>query len=227
MSTSITPSDAQPPTRSGEPGRDRVADLCQPDLDGLDGQRGRRPLQRLPLDRLGLHAERWRTGSLSPPARATRTAASPPAPTTTRSRPRTPPGNVSAPLERGERASSATSIPPSAPGTLNATGRHRQGDAELGRGHGQRRRRPLQRPPRYDARASPRARPTGSRSRPGRATPTPASPPAPTSTRSPPRTPPATSALPPTKRARRRRPTRRRPRHRPTWQPRWRAARST
>ena len=42
---------------------------------------------------------------------------------------------------------------------------------------------------------------TGSRSRPGRATPTPASPPAPTTTRSPPRTPPATSAPRRTRRA--------------------------
>ena len=73
--------------------------------------------------------------------------------------------------------------------------RRRQHDQpQLGRRHRQRRRQPLQPPPRHHAAASPPPPPTGSRNRPGSATPTPASPPAPTSTSSPPKTPPATSA---------------------------------
>ena len=78
--------------------------------------------------------------------------------------------------------SAPDTTPPSAPGTLDGHRRPRPGRTRLGRGDGQRRRRPLQRPPRHERRLHALARRTGSRSRPGRATPTPASPPAPTTT---------------------------------------------
>ena len=99
---------------SREPGRERVADLRQPDLGGVDGQRGRRPLQRLPLDHLGLHAERWPTASPSRREPATPTAGSPAAPTTTRSRPRTARATSRRPQTRRAR-SSATRLRPRRP----------------------------------------------------------------------------------------------------------------
>ena len=93
-------------------------------------------------------------------------------------------------------------------GHADRDGRARADQPRLERGDRQRRRRPLQRPPLHDGRASRRRRRTGSPSRPARATPTRASPPAPTTTRSPPRTRPATSGRSRTRRAPRPRPTR-------------------
>ncbi len=107
-------------------------------------------------------------------------------------------------------------------GHADRDGRPRPGQPQLGSGERQRRRRSLQRPP-LDHGGLHAERPaTGSRSRPGRATPTPGSPPAPTSTRSLPRTLSATSGLPATRRAGPRPPTRRRRQHR---RPSWRSAR--
>ena len=63
--------------------------------------------------------------------------------------------------------SAPDSMPPSAPGTLTATGGLGQVAPQLGRGDRQRRRRPLQRPPRHERRLHARRWRTGSRSRPG------------------------------------------------------------
>ena len=88
---------ARQPHRDG--GSDGTVSLS---LDGLDRQRRRRPLRRLPVDRLRLHAvarEPDRTADRHelPGHRARRRA-----PTTTSSRPRTRPG-TSARVEPGER----------------------------------------------------------------------------------------------------------------------------
>ena len=97
------------------------------------------------------------------------------------------------------RAAVSDATPPSAPGTLTSTRQQRPTSPQLGRLDRQHRRDPLQRLPLDHRRLHPEPA-TGSRSRPRRATPTPASPPAPTTTRSRPRTPPATSAPAPTSR---------------------------
>ncbi len=87
-------------------------------LDGLDRQRRRPPLQRPPRDHLRLHADRRRTGSRSRPERATPTRASRPAPTTTRSPPRTPPATSAPPppraAPRSQRRRRSGSSPPTA-----------------------------------------------------------------------------------------------------------------
>ena len=133
-------------------------------------------------------------------------------------------GNISAPSNEAS-ATIGDTIPPTAPGTLTATGAI--GKATLTGAP----------PPTTSASrattstaarrpASRLRRATGSPSRRGPATPTRRAP-GPTSTRSPPRTPPATSDPSRTRRTRRSRPTRRRPRRPPGWARASPAARST
>ena len=192
--------------RSRRPAASSSAQLT---LDGGDRQRRRRRATTSTARRRRASRRAPATGSRSRRARATPTRARGRAPTTTRSPPRTRPATSAPPRTRRARRS-ATRTPPSRARDADRDRRDRQGDAQLGRGDRQRRRRPLQRPPRDDAGLHAERRRTGSRSRPGRATPTRRRRRAPTTTRSPPRTRPATSAPPRTRRARRSRRTRRR-----------------
>ena len=174
--------------RAGNADGDRRARAGQPELGRRDRQRRRRQIQRPPLDDAGLHAVAPLTGSLSRRGRATPTPGWQPAPTTTRSPPRTPPGNVGPASNEASAAATADTTPPTAPTDLPATRSARTGEPHMAAADRRRRNRPLQRPPVDDAPASRRRRRTGSRSRRGRATRTPASQPAPTTTGSPPRT---------------------------------------
>ena len=118
MNTSISAPDATAAERPGHAHRDRRPRPGRARLGRRDRQRRGRPLQRPPLDHARLHADGRATGSRSRPARATRTPASPPAPTTTRSPPRIAAGNVGPAEQRGER------------------GRHRRHDPAHRLGHG-------------------------------------------------------------------------------------------
>ena len=106
-------------------------------------------------------------------------------------------GNIS-PASNEASATVDDAAAPSAPGTLTATAAGSNVNAHLGRGDRQRRRQPLQRPPRQHQRLHPQHRQPDRATNRARATPTPASAPAATSTSSPPKTPPATSAPSPT-----------------------------
>ena len=86
----------RPPTRRRRPCRAawrprRAGNSVTSTWSAATDARRRRALQRLPLDDVRLHAQRREPDRPAAPARATRTAASPPAPTTTRSPRRTPP----------------------------------------------------------------------------------------------------------------------------------------
>ena len=205
--------DTQAPTRAGDACRSGSRRPRNAHVGRRDRQRRRRTLQPPSRHEPGVHADRRRTGSRSPPAPATSTR-SRPAPTTTASLPRTPPAtSARRPTRRP---------PPSRP-----TRRRRAAVTGLGSDRRRQHRRTSrgQRRPTTSASrdttstaarapASRRRRRTGSRSPPVQRTPTPDSRSAPTTTRSPPRTRPPTSAPRPTRRPRPS-PTRRRPQRRP------------
>ena len=90
--SAVVTGDTSPPTAPSGLTANGLAQLGRPRLDGLDRQRGRRPLQRPPLDHERLHAERGEPDRAAGRHLATRTRASRRAPTTTASRPRTRPG---------------------------------------------------------------------------------------------------------------------------------------
>ena len=165
----------------------------QPELDRVDRQRRRRALQRPPRHDRRLHAERGEPDRAADRhelrgqrARDRHLLLQGDRRGRGRQRQRC--------LERDQRdGRRRVAHRPRRPGsTASAVGS--TVSARLDGRDRQRRRRPLQRPPRHDVRLHAHRRRTGSRSRPARATRTTASRRAPTSTRSPPRTPPATSA---------------------------------
>ena len=186
---------------SERPHRERGSNLRRPLVDGVDGQRRRRAVQRPPLYDAWLHAEHGqprrtadgdelhrlgpRRGHLLLP------------------RPRR--GRSGQPLvavergERGRRRHDAAERPRDA----DRDRRDRQGDAGLGGCDGRRWASCATTSTAPRPRASRRARGTGSRSRRARATRTRRSAPGPTTTRSRPRTPRATSGRRRTRRARR------------------------
>ena len=152
-------------------------------LDGRDRQRRRRAVQRPPRRRRAASRRRRRTGSRSRPARATRTPASPPGTLLLQGHRRGRRRQRRPRLQHGQRDRRRHHARRRAPAGLTATGGAGQAALTLDRVDRQRRRHPLQRPPLDDRRASRRAPRTGSRSRRARATRTPASRPAPTTTR--------------------------------------------
>ena len=87
-------SDTTPPSAPGHADRDRRPRAGVALLGRGDRQRRRRPLQRPPLDDVRLHAVGGEPDRAADRARATRTPASRPAPTTTRSRAEDAAGNV-------------------------------------------------------------------------------------------------------------------------------------
>ena len=217
MNAPVGVQDTEPPTAPVEPERHGLAHLRPAELDGVDRQRRRCQVRRLPLDHRRLHAQRG-----EPHRAADRDDVH-------RHDRRDQPRHLLLPgrrrgrererqrcFERGERARSATRPRRRAPGTLTATGAIGKATLSLGRGVRQRRRRALRRLPLHDGRLHAVRPATGSRSRPGRATPT--------------RRRPGTYFYKvaaedaagnvgpsPTRRARRSRPTRRRRRCPPAW----------
>ena len=146
MNVSISSPDAVAPIGTRDADRDRDADVGAAELGRCDRQRRRRPLQRPPRHDRRLHAldrepDRSADRDESTPTRSL------PARTTTRSRPRTRPATSARRRTRRARPS-ATRAPPSAPGSAGRDRCDRSGHAELGCRDRQRRRRPLQRPPR-------------------------------------------------------------------------------
>ena len=172
-----------PAERARQPDRHGRRRHGQPQLERLERRRRRRALQRLPSAPAPASRPAPPTGSRSRPGRAIPTAAWRPAPTTTRCTAEDAAGNVSQSSNEAPRPIADTT-PPSAPSgsprprsraarsTLTWTPATDNVGVAKYNVH------------RSTPRASPRARPTGSRSRPARATPTRRSPPAPTSTRS-------------------------------------------
>ena len=165
------------------------------DLDGLHGQRRRRPLQRPPLDHAGLHARAPRTGSRSRPATTLTDTGLAAGTYYYRVTAEDAAGNVSAASDEASAVVTGDTTPPTAPASLTAgAGQSERVSARLDGRDRQRRRRPLQRPPLDGHRLHAERREPDRAADGHEATPTPASRPAPTTTASPPRTPPATSA---------------------------------
>ena len=183
-----------------QPCRKRRGDVGRAHVDGVDGQRRRRAVQRPPLDDLRVHADHRepdRAADGDEPYRLgpRRRDLLLPGPRRGRG------GQPLATVERGERRSRRHHAALGARHP-DCDGRDRQGDARLGSSDGRRGGRALQRPPLHDVglhagngepdRAADRHELHGHG----------ASRPAPTTTRSPPRTPRATSGRPRTRRAR-------------------------
>ena len=86
--------------RSGESRRNRLDVVCAAELECVERRRRRRPLQRPPIERPRLHPGGCQSDRRSRPASPTPTPGSPPASTTTRSLPRTPPATSAPPRTR-------------------------------------------------------------------------------------------------------------------------------
>ena len=164
--------DTTPPTAPGGLGGAGRRQHGQPDLDGVDRQRRRRPLQRPPRHDGRLHPERREPDRAAHRHELQRHRPGASAPTTTRSPPRTPPG-TSAPPSNEAAPTVADATAPTAPSGLTRPVSGQLRLAELDGRDRQRRRRHATTSTAAPRAASRRARPTGSRSRPGRATRTP------------------------------------------------------